>query len=75
MKRIQVSDNFYLDEFIDPVTYNKFGYKSQRYIRQEVINIAQLLRDFTGLSITINNWATGGAKKLYYINWRYILGS
>jgi hypothetical protein len=63
MKRIKVSDNFYLDEFIDPVTYNKFGYKSQRYIRQEVINIAQLLRDFTGLSITINNWATGGAYK------------
>jgi len=63
MKRIKVSKNFYLDEFIDPVTYNKFGYKSQRYIRPELIPIAQLLRDYTKQSVTINNWAAGGAYK------------
>ena len=63
MKRIQVSDNFYLDEFIDPVTYNRFGYKSQRYMRPEVIKVAQTIREFTDLPITINNWATGGAYK------------
>ncbi len=61
MKRIKVSDNFYLDEFINPVTYNKFGVKSQRYIRPELIKIAQMIRSYTGLSCEINNWATGGA--------------
>lgn len=61
MKRIKVSDNFYLDEFINPVTYRKFGAKSQRYIRPELIKIAQTIRSFTGLSCEINNWATGGA--------------
>lgn len=60
MKRIKVSKNFYLDEFINPDTYKKFGYKSQRYIRPELIQIAQLLRDFTKLPITVNDWATGG---------------
>ena len=63
MERIKVSDNFYLDEFIDPITYDKFGANSQRYIRQEIIRIAQCLRSFTGLSCEINNWATGGAYK------------
>ena len=61
MERIKVSENFYLDEFIDPVTYSRFGAKSQRYIRQEIIKIAQTLRSFSGLSCEINNWATGGA--------------
>lgn len=61
MKRIKVSDNFYLDEFINPTTYNKFGYKSQRYIRPELIKIAQCIRSYTGLSCEINNWANGGA--------------
>jgi hypothetical protein len=63
MKRIKVSENFSLDEFINPTTYKKFGYKSQRYIRPEVIRIAQTIRSFTGLSVTINNWATGGGYK------------
>ena len=63
MRRIKVSDNFYLDEFVNPTTYNKFGYKSQRYIRPELIKIAQCLRSFTGLPCTINNWASGGAYK------------
>lgn len=63
MERIKVSDNFYLDEFINPTTYNKFGSKSRRYIRPELIRIAQCIRSFTGLSCTINNWAAGGAYK------------
>ena len=61
MKRIKVSNNFSLDEFINRTTYERFGAKSQRYIRQELIQIAQTLREFTELPITINNWATGGS--------------
>ena len=61
MERIKVSDNFYLDEFINKTTYNKFGEKSQRYIRQELIQIAQTVRSFTDLPVTINNWIKGGS--------------
>ena len=63
MKRIAVSQNFNLDEFINPTTCNKFEAKSQRYIRPELIKIAQCIRSFTGLGVTINNWATGGGYK------------
>lgn len=61
MKRIKVSDNFFLDEFINKTTYNKFEIKSSRYIRPELITAAQLFRDLTGESVTICNWATGGS--------------
>lgn len=63
MNRIQISENFKLDEFIDPVTYEKFGARSVMFIRKEVILAAQYIRSTTGLSITVNNWANGGAYK------------
>jgi len=63
MKRIKLTDNFYLDEFIDPVTYNKFGGRSVMFMRREIILATQWLRSTTGLSITVNNWASGGAYK------------
>ena len=63
MKRIKVSKNFYLDEFIDKGIYNRFEAKSQRYIRPELIKIAQIVRDYTEKSVTINNWSTGGSYK------------
>lgn len=60
MDRIKISQNFFLDELINPTTYKRFGADSQRYIRPELIKIAQCIRSFTGLSVTVNNWATGG---------------
>jgi len=60
MNKIKVSENFTLDEFIDPVTYNKFGANAQRYIDGRMIAATQFLRAKTGLSITVNNWASGG---------------
>jgi len=63
MKRTKITDNFCIDEFIDPVTYGKFGDVSRRYIRKEIVQAAQYLRTMTGLSITINNWASGGSYK------------
>lgn len=61
--RFKITDNFYLDEFINPTTYNKFGMKSQRYIRPEIIKAVQYLRTYTNLPITINNWFNGGSYK------------
>lgn len=63
MNRIKITDNFYLDEFVNPDTYKRFGIDSRRYLRTEIINISQYLREQTGLSITVNNWAVGGQYK------------
>lgn len=61
---MQVSKNFVLQEFIDPDTYKKWGDKSIWFIDPKVIKIAQLLRDKSGRSVTINNWSVGGSYKL-----------
>jgi hypothetical protein len=60
MKRIQVTPNFYLDEFIDPTTYAARGEKSIALMDHRMIIFAQWLRETLGKPITINNWATGG---------------
>lgn len=60
MKRIQVTPNFYLDEFIDPSTYAARGDKSIVLMDHRIIIFAQWLRETLGKPITINNWATGG---------------
>lgn len=60
MKRIPVSDNFFLDEFIDPVIYAERGERSITLIDQRIVTAAQFIRDRAGMSVTINNWATGG---------------
>ena len=63
MSRIKVSENFYLDEFIQPNIYKKFKAKSIWFLDIRLIRIAQLLRDITGRAVTINNWYTGGSYK------------
>lgn len=57
-KRISVSLNFYLDEFIDPYTYFSFKEKEKviGFLDIRVIHIAQKLRDLCKSSLTINNW-------------------
>jgi hypothetical protein len=61
---MRVSLNFVLEEFVDPGTYKRYGEKSIWFIDPKVINIAQLLRDLTGSSVTINNWKVGGSYSL-----------
>ena len=58
---MKLTDNFELHEFINPTTYNKFGVNSLRYIRPEIIAIAQLFREIVGCPVTINNWKSGGS--------------
>lgn len=60
MERIKISENFYLDEFIHPNLYKKFGKKSRWFIDQRIIDIVQYIRTATGKPITVNTWATGG---------------
>src|SRR5690606_25577634 len=55
-ERIRVSENFYLDEFIDPYTYFTEIDNGLSKIDKRLFTIAQLLRDLDGKPKTINNW-------------------
>jgi hypothetical protein len=56
MNRIKVSENFFLDEFIDPHSYLTRSDNGLGLIDKKVIAIAQKVRELKGSSITINNW-------------------
>lgn len=60
---MQVSKNFVLQEFINPNIYAIHGEKSIDLIDKKLIDIAQFIRDKTGVSVTINTWHTGGHLK------------
>ena len=55
-KRIKVSRNFYLDEFVDPHTYFNTEDHGLILIDNRLFEIAQLLRVLYGKPISINNW-------------------
>jgi len=59
MQRIRVSDDFFLDEFIPPEMYLRFGALSMQWLRPEVVKSSQILRNIFGPSV-INNWSQGG---------------
>lgn len=56
IERKQVSKDFYLDEFIDPVTYFTDADNGLSKIDSSLIDCVQLLRDIYGSSISINGW-------------------
>lgn len=55
-KRIIVSENFYLDEFVDPHTYFNALNSGIGLLSEILFPIAQKLRDLYGKPISINNW-------------------
>ncbi len=61
-KRIKVSNNFFLDEFIHPEIYAARGARSIELIDPRMILLAQFIRTGIGKSITINNWFSGGKR-------------
>jgi len=62
MNRVQLTENFYLDEFIDPSTYAARGAKSIQLIDMRIVYACQYIRDHLG-SVTVNNWAKSGQYK------------
>lgn len=56
MERIKVNNNFFLDEFIDPVTYFTDADNGLSKIDPSLIDCVQLLRDKYGKSINVNGW-------------------
>lgn len=68
MERITVSKNFYLDEFFDRKTYIKYYNSNELWklllkLDMSLIEGLQVLRDMLGISITVNNWWTGGDRE------------
>lgn len=63
MKRIKISENFYLDEFVPPTIYKKYGRKSTWFINPILAKAVQIIRTHFGKSVTINNWWGGGHYK------------
>ena len=63
LKRIEISKNFFLDEYVTREFYEKFGEKCIWWIRPEVIRIDQFLRDRFHVSMIINNWWNGGERQ------------
>lgn len=55
-KRIRVSRNFYLDEFVDPYTYFNKSDHGLSMVDPRLFKIAQLIRNLYGSGIRINSW-------------------
>lgn len=56
MNRIKVAQNFFLDEFVDPVTYFTEADHGLSKIDSALIDLAQLLRDEYDSPVYINRW-------------------
>jgi len=59
-KEMKVSKSFRLEEFVPKEIYEKYKDQSIWFSRPEVINLAQVIRDYFGRPMTINNWHSGG---------------
>ncbi|MFZ4545929.1 MAG: D-Ala-D-Ala carboxypeptidase family metallohydrolase [Bacteroidales bacterium] len=57
---MNVSKNFQLREFVDPVTFQIRGNKAIELIDKRIVNVAQFLRDHFNAPIVINNYHEGG---------------
>lgn len=58
---MKLTNNFSLQEFIDPDTYKRFGSSSVWFIDPKIVTLAQFIRERLGKPCTINNWASGGS--------------
>lgn len=58
---MEISEHFDIREFIPPEIWSKFGTQSRWFVRPEIVNFAEFVRNHFGKSVTINNWHTGGS--------------
>jgi len=55
--------HFKIQEFVDPITYDKFGNKSLMFFDEKILIIADNLKEYFDTTITINNWFWNGERK------------
>ena len=73
---MQVSKNFRLQEFIDPITYKRFRASSIWFMDSKLFNIAQEVRDLTHSPVKINDWANSGQYRESGLrNWETLTGA
>jgi len=60
MRRLKISDDFYLDEVIPPEIYSVRGEKSLALMDDRILKGLQLLRTYARVPFVINNWQGGG---------------
>ena len=63
MQRVKLNEYFYIDEYISPEMYQKWGSTSIWWIRPELIAVDLFIRKRHGVPMIMNNWAIGGANK------------
>lgn len=57
---MQVSKNFIIQEFVGPNMYKKWSDKAIWFVDSRIISLAQFIRDYFDMPMTINNWHIGG---------------
>ncbi len=65
---MKVSKNFDLKEYVDPNVFSRFGERSLWFIRPELIDLVQFMRDYFNTTILINTWSLGDTLKTAYLN-------
>lgn len=56
----KASKNFKVEEFVPQKIYEKYGDSSLWFIDPKIVSLAQMIREYFGKSMTINNWHNGG---------------
>lgn len=59
---MKVSTDFFLEEFVDPVTFAAFGESSIWFIDPVIIRVVQFIRGRHKQPVTVNNWHIPGGK-------------
>jgi len=60
--RIQLSHDFFLDEFVPQEIYRKYGAKPIWFVDKRIVDVAQFLRDHFNQPLTNNDWMDGGLR-------------
>ena len=56
MERIKVTENWFLDEFVDPMTFFKEKDNGLSKVNKKAFSLAQKFRELKGSACFINNW-------------------
>ena len=59
----KISKNFYIQEFVPPEIFAKYGESSRWFVSPFQISVAQLIRDITAKKTYVNTWHAGGSLK------------
>lgn len=56
-----ISKHFSIEEFVPKLIFTKYGENSKWFIDERVIYLAEFVREWFKVPVTINNWHSGGS--------------